>query len=391
MTPDRSGLPAYLFVLPWSPQHVGGVNQVVLNLAKEMKRHQSFRPIILVTDWSATLPVWDVVDGIEMVRWRVHALAQSMGVKARMALAIWLAAFRSKIKRFIDDHNIAVVNPHFAGGNAVPLCRLIQKLDPRVAIIMSFHGSDLTRIRAAGPKWISVWWDLLKGIDATVVCSNDLAKRVTDTFSGDVTPVVIHNGVNSASFQSAAREKSPWNGRYILSIGTFEDQKGHDVLVKAFASIAGDYEDLCLLMLGATASRLPDLRAMCEAENLSGRVHFFPDTPHVEVATFCKHASVFALPSRQEAFGIVLLEAGCFSLPVVASRVGGIPDIITDRQTGLLVRPDAPEELAQALRIVLDDQALALAMGRRLNAVVTSRFTWEAAHNQYLTLARGTP
>ena len=82
----------------------------------------------------------------------------------------------------------------------------------------------------------------------------------------------------------------------------------------------------------------------------------------------------------------MLLEAGAFGLPVVASRVGGIPEILTDGITGRLVAPDDPAELALCLRSLLDSPAASQEIGARLRQHVLSNFTWNVAHEKYVTL-----
>jgi starch synthase len=83
----------------------------------------------------------------------------------------------------------------------------------------------------------------------------------------------------------------------------------------------------------------------------------------------------------------VVLEAGAIGLPVVASRVGGIPEILEEGATGLMVRADDTAALAAGLQSLLDDPARAQAMGARLRHRVASTFTWTAAYAQYVALA----
>ena len=89
------------------------------------------------------------------------------------------------------------------------------------------------------------------------------------------------------------------------------------------------------------------------------------------------------MPSRQEGFSLVLLEAAAFRLPVVASSVGGIPELICDRETGLLVKPDDPAGLAAALALYLSEPALAREHGERLRQRVEEEFSWSHAVQAY--------
>jgi starch synthase len=101
---------------------------------------------------------------------------------------------------------------------------------------------------------------------------------------------------------------------------------------------------------------------------------------------FCR-ATLFSFPSRQEGFGLVLLEAGASSLPVVASRVGGIPEIIDDAVTGVLIEPDDPAALEHALRKLLGEPIAAQQLGERLHRRVSENFSWMNTLQRYEALA----
>ncbi|OLE20551.1 MAG: hypothetical protein AUG50_00300 [Betaproteobacteria bacterium 13_1_20CM_3_63_8] len=107
---------------------------------------------------------------------------------------------------------------------------------------------------------------------------------------------------------------------------------------------------------------------------------------HAEVGAYLDHAKAFCLPSRIEPFGIAILEAGAFRLPVVASRVGGIPEIVIDEETGLLTEPEDVAGLVHALTRVLSDDTLARELGERLHYRVATDFSWARAYRAYRTL-----
>jgi len=197
---------------------------------------------------------------------------------------------------------------------------------------------------------------------------------------------VVHNGLNVADFSSMGKKREPVAERMILNVAKFEEKKGQDVLINAFAEIAAKYDDLKLVLVGATDRALPGLRALCVNKGIDKRVEFHPDTPHENVADFYKRATLFCLPSRKEPFGIVILESASFAVPVVASRVGGIPEIISDGITGVLVPPDNQSELASSIMSLLDDPVFAKEMGKRLYDHVNSNFSWRTAYEKYVDL-----
>jgi starch synthase len=98
--------------------------------------------------------------------------------------------------------------------------------------------------------------------------------------------------------------------------------------------------------------------------------------PVEQVVQLYSHAAVFACPSVYEPFGLINLEAMACEAPVVASAVGGIREVVEDGTTGLLVPPARPDELAAALRRVIEDPARARAMGRAGRRRVEERFSW---------------
>ena len=93
-----------------------------------------------------------------------------------------------------------------------------------------------------------------------------------------------------------------------------------------------------------------ELRELAREMKLSDHVVFGGEMPHCDLHVYYEAASVFCLPSRVEPFGIVLLEAGAFRCPVVATSTGGVPEILTDRVNARLVPPDDPAALAEATR-----------------------------------------
>jgi len=382
----QSARRTYVFVLPWSLKHLGGVNQVVINLGLEMQKAGVFEPVVLITDWNSAVPVWEEMHGLRTVRWRIRPYHQSMNIKEKAAYWVWEQSFRPAFQEFCSEYRVAAINPHFVNSSSMTLGRIIRVMMNPVHLIFSFHGADVNSYLGASADEIAAWQQVLQSADGIVVCSNDLGNRIRDVFGDDLIIKVVHNGLDVDAFIAKAHNRISSNRRVILNVGKFEIKKGQDVLIKAFAKIAGDYPDVDLVLVGAMDSALPMLEDLCVHEGIVERVRFCADIPHDQVANFFNQATIFALPSRQEPFGIVILEAGAFALPVVASRVGGIPEILTDGYTGRLVSPDDPVELAECLRSLLDNPSESEAMAGRLHNRVVSDFTWAAAYEKYKSM-----
>jgi len=257
---------------------------------------------------------------------------------------------------------------------------------------LSFHGQDIENaLKSTGlERWL--WRRLLRSADAIVACSAALRQRVLMLAPDcDDKTVTIHNGLNAALFQARRdrnyRLDAPLvNRRYVLNVATFEHKKGQDVLIDAFHAIAREFPDIVLVLVGGAGPTLANLKDQVHKLGLDNRVFFYQDVPHTRIPTFLEHAKLFCLSSRVEPFGIALLEAGLFAIPVIASRVGGIPEIITNNENGRLVEPNNPAALAEVMRALLLNENEAAMYGKRLSLDVKESFTWAGAFEEYAQL-----
>ncbi len=160
-------------------------------------------------------------------------------------------------------------------------------------------------------------------------------------------------------------------------------------LLEAFSRIAGDHPDLSLLLVGEDGGEAAALKEDIRRHDLQGRarwVGFVPDESLLSSA--CAEATALVLPSEYEAFGLVLLEALAQGTPVVASRVGGIPEIVQDGRNGRLVPPSDVSALAAALRELLSDPRRARAMGEWGRTHTVPRFTWDRVADELAEVYR---
>jgi glycosyltransferase involved in cell wall biosynthesis len=118
---------------------------------------------------------------------------------------------------------------------------------------------------------------------------------------------------------------------------------------------------------------MADLKALASELGVADQVHFLGYTS--DVAGIYEAGDVFALASRNESFGLVLAEAACFGLPVVATRAGGIPEVVSESETGLLVPPDDVPALSRALSALIADPSLRERLGAAGRLRVASQFT----------------
>lgn len=385
--------PSYVFVLPWDLHHTGGVNQVVMNLYREMLSDGEMQPLLMVSKWSAFRPLEEVIDGRRTIYARLWSPWSKGG--SIVSLLKWIVEspiYLTNLLRLCWRYRILVFNFHYPSINAFPIALLRFFHLYRGALIISFHGTDLRSARKAGRIERALWRFVLHSATAVVACSKAFAADVSE-FAGRAADCVhaVQNGLDidyflynvdrTTELLAALRDRE-----FILSVATFERKKGLDVLLQAFVEVRRTNAKLALALVGRPNGAEADLRVLASELGVAEDVFFFESVPHPQVGLFLERANAFCLPSRAEPFGIAILEAGAYRLPVVASRVGGIPEIVVDGETGLLVEPDDVNALAAALSRVLSDTDLARNLGERLYRRVVTDFSWRRAYQEYRTL-----
>ena len=178
------------------------------------------------------------------------------------------------------------------------------------------------------------------------------------------------------------------DGRVILTVGRWaanERYKGADLLIQAAAALASEFPDLNLVLVGS-GEDLPRLQKLARESGALPHVHFLTNLSRRELAFCYDSAEIFALPSTGEGFGLVFLEAMAFRKPVIGTPSGGIPDIVEDGVTGILVNPKNPSSLPSALRALLSNNDLRLKMGERAREVVRTRYAFQSFRANLATL-----
>jgi glycosyltransferase involved in cell wall biosynthesis len=163
-------------------------------------------------------------------------------------------------------------------------------------------------------------------------------------------------------------------------VANLRAEKGHDTLLAAVPRILARHPGASVTLVG-DGPRREALETLARALGVSAAVHFLGECR--DVAPVLAGHDLFVLPSRSEAFPNALIEAMATALPVVATSVGGIPEVVRSGENGLLVPPDDPPALADAIVALMDDPARAAALGRAARADVERHYTIDRMVEQF--------
>jgi sugar transferase (PEP-CTERM/EpsH1 system associated) len=211
--------------------------------------------------------------------------------------------------------------------------------------------------------------------------TGDMARAVrTARIVPDSNLRVIHNGIDIAKFQGAANDTPavrrslsiPPDATVIGTVGRLSEVKRQDVLIRAFARVRQTVHAAHLVLVG-DGPLLHELQSLAASLGVADAVHFAGYQPHS--GPFLRAMDVFALTSRSEGMPQAVLEACVTGLPVVASRVGGLPEVIEDDVTGLMFTPGDDAALSALLCGLLAAPARRQAMGAAARARVEARFS----------------
>ncbi len=250
--------------------------------------------------------------------------------------------------------------------------------------VVTLHGAE-----ALAPLLRPANRYLVSHADAVVVNSR-FTRETIQAYAPAVDPIIIPFGANAEKMAPPGFDREafraaaglPQDAFVVLAVGRLVARKGFHVLVEA-ASREGIRERL-QLVIGGDGPERQALEAQIKTLNVSERVRLLGRIDDAALACWYAAADIFALPAvpdssgDTEGLGVVLLEAMANRTPVIASRTGGITDVVIDGETGLLAQPGDADDLAAQIRRLLDDPAL----GRRLVDGAANRlereFGWEA-------------
>jgi glycogen(starch) synthase len=253
--------------------------------------------------------------------------------------------------------------------------------------VLSLHGADIDRFGGAGRARQLVLRLVVRGADTVVACSRALARHTVEVFpeARDKT-TYVHNGLELSQFE-AIRPARP-GGRFVLTVCRQVEKKGVDTLLQSFALARPRLPGVSLVIVG-DGPLLAQNKALAHTLGIAEQVRFVGSVPRAEVLALFAACDLFVLASRREPFGLVLLEAAYYRKAILATRVGGIPEVLTHDVSAILVDPDDAVEMARHMSGLLGDTDRAQRLGAQAHRTLMDRFLWADRVRDYVAVYEG--
>lgn len=364
----------------------GAVQTVAMQLAHQLSgQHTNY----LVSSLGPGQEPYENIDGVEYLRVKkqLDGLWHHLNkLTLKPSHFEYLLVATIVIKKLMPDILVVHNRPHY-------ISHLHKQLGRYTRIILYEHNHNIndTLSDRRGRR-------ILEQCDTVIELSEFSKKYDIGTRYGDLLhkACVINNGVDIQQFaphwgladlRASLRSDMGLNGKkVVLFSGAIRERKGIHTIIEAMAAVFSQHPNTVLLVAGGSAQNTEakdkfSKKVYKKAAQHGDKIKFLGFIPHQEMHKYYLMADVFCAPSVwDEPFGLVMLEAMATGLPVVSSRRGGIPEIVQEGVTGLLVEdPENAGELAGKLNDMLAKDSLRSKMGKKGHERVMKHFTWQEA------------
>ena len=294
-------------------------------------------------------------------------------------------ALATKMATVAENENLDLLHVHYAIPHSISAILARESLKPhrRLPVITTLHGTDITLV-GADRSYLPITRYALEQSDGVTAISNYLKQATIETFQFDRIQV-IPNFVCPSEYKrrmdcDLRKTLSPADAPIMVHVSNFRPVKRPVDCVEILARVLKK-TDARLVMVGDGSERTNAIhRARCLS--VYDKCVFVGKQPRI-VDYLCA-ADVLLLPSEQESFGLAALEAMACEVPVVASRVGGVPEVVDDGETGFLSAVGDVDKMADDASRLLTDEKLRREMGKRARASAVSRYNTDLIIPQYI-------
>lgn len=342
--------------VPYTPAILGEINN----------KWKSYREIPLETK----------VDGIEVYYPRYLEFPKSLFMEYSGYLMY--KGIERTIEDIYKDFKFDLIHANVALPDG--FCGSILKKKYNVPLVITIHGQDLQVVVNKNSRCKRNVYRAMRESDELIVISNKLKDLIEDNDLKNRAHV-IHNGVDLDNNYEALPCSN--DIKTILSVSNLYKFKGIDLNLHAFSRLYKKYPDIRYTVIGDGPER-DNLVKLSESLKIADRVKFLGRLSHDRAIAYMKSSDIFCLPSYNEGFGVVYLEAMSVGKPVIGVLGQGVSDIVINMKNGILVRPNNIDDIVDALDYLLKNPDASRDMGLNGMNIVRNGWTWN--HNAKKTI-----
>ena len=368
--------------LTWEypPRVVGGIARHCEGLAKALVK-QKHDVHLFTLDFPGS-PDYEEIDGV-----KIYRTSTELGHPNFLTWVLMFNHFLSKRMADITkkvDFDVIHVHDWLAAFSGISFKHYIKK-----PMILTVHSTEVGRAQGLhSPDSFSIngieWWSTYEA-NRVIVCSQSMKNEICNHFNIPEKKVdVIPNAIEIEKYQTSIdpglvrqRYGVGWGEKLVLCVGRLVSQKGIEHFIRAIPQIARHFPEAKYIIVGEGWSR-DSLEAEARATGHANKIRFTGFASDQEVINLMTSADVLVVPSIYEPFGIVALEGMATGVPVVASQVDGLAEIIEHDRTGIFVFPKNPESIAWGIERILSDYDHAKWMTENAKEKLHKAYSWEA-------------
>ena len=365
-----------LLTSDYLPPSDGGVEQVVQKLALHLV-DEGFEVGIFTLDDGTRDFELQAVPEISFYTASALDLTDIIGLQSMFSVSA-LREFRRVLREFQPD----IVHAHNRFFYTSVLAALYS-IRADYELVTTLHLGDIGMISGLGGAAAKTFEQTISRFvisrSEQVICVSAAAELIAHSLGAKRT-AVVRNAVDVDEFSP-----SPTNGKSLLYIGRFVHNNGIQDLLTALPSVLDSHPDAEIHLVGSGPLG-EEVQKTIQSSGLSDSVTIYNYVDDISEMYDC--ASVFCRPSYSEGLPLTMLEAMASGVPPVVTAIAGVPEVVTDHETGVLLEPGNPDEVAQAVIELFDDAGLRARLATNAREYITENLTWEQRTQRVSSLYR---
>lgn len=382
-------------VSPLYHPHLGGVGRQAVALTESFQRRNL--SVFVICRKMKGLPDWKPDMAVSILKLRtlfphMHDLEEKTMKNFLISLSFCVNLIITLIKQR-NDYNIV----HFHGASLPLILSLLPLKIMKKKVVVKVAGAKMD-IEAGSfrDKYLfigNLFILMLKKVDAFIAITSEIRNDLMNDGFEEQNIYDIPNFIKKEEFYPEDRQDRiiaiknrlgiDLDKKIITFSGRLVQRKRVDILLKAVAEILKSRRDLQVIILGHGELK-GKLESLAEEHNISSHIAFRDFVPNI--LDYLQITDIFVFPSVKEGMPNSLLEAMACRLPVVATRIGGVVDIVSDRENGLVVEPGSAVELRDAILTLLEDSQLSEKIAEKAYETIKKRYTIDRVADKYISL-----